>query len=308
LPGTVWSLLADGAFLLRVDPALAPLAERWLPTNAARADDFEGAALLDLCPASADAARPDAEPTFRFASTAGWLDGEGGVDLCSDSGSVAGRVEPARDRARLHVAAGEPAATELHDQAAVAAALLVDGLGRALLHAAGVVGPGGAWLLAGDSRSGKSTTCVTLVDGGWDYLSDDQVVLSDAAGTVGVEGWPRRFNLDAPPPAGRALWRAAMDPRERWPGREHRGGPLAGLLFPRIEAASPTQLAPVRPADVLGRLIRAAPWLLFGAAGASRLLALPATAAAAPSYSLRLGMDSYRNPEALLRCLAPATR
>ncbi len=303
-----WSLTDDGAFRLRAAPDVAPLIAGWIPINAIPTDDDgESAALLDIAPAAVHTRCPDAEPTFRFGSARGWLDGEGGVRLCSDGGSVTGRVEPARRSAYLHAASGG-AAAELHDQATVAAALLVDGLGRALLHAAAVVGPGGAWLLVGDSHSGKSTTCVTLVEGGWGYLSDDQVILSGTEGPVGVEGWPRRFNLDAPPPAGRALWRTAVDPREHWPGREHRIAPLAGLLFPHIDAASPTELTPLRSADVLGRLIRAAPWLLFGAAGAAGLLALLARAAAAPSFQLRLGMDTYRDPEAMLRCLARATR
>lgn len=302
-----WSLLAHGELRLRADPALAPLMEGWLPlfaTPVEGADD--GAALLDLREGAAAGARPEAEPTFRFGTAAGWLGPDGGVRMLADGGSVAGFVEPGRRRARLHATGGSE--TELHDQATVASALLVDGMGRALLHAAAAVGPGGTWLLVGDSQAGKSTTCVTLVDGGWGYLSDDQVILSDAAGAVSVEGWPRRFHLDAPPPAGRGVWRRAMDPRERWPGREHRSAPLAGLLFPRVEAGAPTELAPLRPADALGRLIRAAPWLLMGAAGASRLLALLGAAAAAPSFSLRLGMDTYRDPAALLRCLEPATR
>lgn len=301
-----WSLLAHGELRLRAEPALAPLIETWLPFSAFPADGADdGAALLELREGAAGA-RPDAEPTFRFGTAAGWLRPDGGVQMYADGGTLTGLVEPGRRRARLHAAGASE--RELHDQATIASALLVDGMGRALLHAAAAVGPGGAWLLVGDSHSGKSTTCVTLVDGGWGYLSDDQVILSDAAGAVGVEGWPRRFNLDAPPPAGRSLWRRALDPREHWPGREHRSAPLAGLLFPRVEAQSPTELTRVRPADALGRLIRAAPWLLLGAAGASRLLALLGAAAAAPSFSLRMGMDTYRNPEALLRCLEPAAR
>jgi hypothetical protein len=302
-----WSLLEHGELLLRADPALAPRIEGWLPLSAAPVDGVGGgASLLDLRAGAAPDARPNAEPTFRFGSAAGWLRPDGGVQMFADGGSVAGFVEPGRRHARLHATGGGEA--ELHDQATIASALLVDGMGRALLHAAAAVGPDGAWLLVGDSRAGKSTTCVTLVDAGWGYLSDDQVVLSGGPGAVSVEGWPRRFNLDAPPPAGRSHWRVPVDPRERWPGRELRNAPLAGLLFPRVEAGSPTTLTPLRPADALGRLIRAAPWLLLGAAGASRLLALLGAAAAGPSFSLRLGTDTYRNPEALLRCLEPAGR
>lgn len=45
------------------------------------------------------------------------------------------------------------------------------------LHAAGLGVAGGALLLAGRSGSGKSVLAAALVEAGWDYLSDDTVLL-----------------------------------------------------------------------------------------------------------------------------------
>jgi hypothetical protein len=63
----------------------------------------------------------------------------------------------------------------------VAAALLLNRQGKLLLHAAAFVAPDGlAWLLIGDSHSGKSTTCASLMRYGLAFLADDQVVVSAA--------------------------------------------------------------------------------------------------------------------------------
>lgn len=66
--------------------------------------------------------------------------------------------------------------------------------GRFHLHSAAVVNPvdGRGALLIGDSGAGKSTLTVQLARAGWNYLSDDVVVLSTLA--TGVHAfWRRRF-------------------------------------------------------------------------------------------------------------------
>jgi hypothetical protein len=45
------------------------------------------------------------------------------------------------------------------------------------LHAAGIASADGAMLLVGKSRSGKTTLAATLMGKGWDYLSDDTILL-----------------------------------------------------------------------------------------------------------------------------------
>ena len=101
------------------------------------------------------------------------------MQLCGALASSGGEVSFGSRVARLRVdpAIGPSAATDLYSMLTISAALLCAGLGRALLHAAAVVAPDGtAWLLVGDARSGKSTTCANLArgcgGGGWGYLSD----------------------------------------------------------------------------------------------------------------------------------------
>jgi hypothetical protein len=200
-----------------------------------------------------------------------------------------------------------PAAWTLFSAATLAAALLLGRMERALAHAAAVVGPDGrAWLLVGDSHAGKTTTSANLLQAGWRYVSDDQVVLYRAAdGELSAEGWPRPFHLDEGWEGGAPLHRrGTTDPRERWPGRWTRTAPLAGLLFPRVEAGRPTVREALPASDALARLLRQSPWLLADRGAAPRVLRLLQEAASLPAYALRLGLDTYADPERLVGVLA----
>src|SRR5437773_2182067 len=142
----------------------------------------------------------------------------------------------------------------------VPAALLCAGLGRALLHAAAVVAPDGtAWLLVGDARSGKSTTCANLArgGGGWGYLSDDQTVLAATEQGIMVEGWPRAFHLDEAWERGEVSGRRrAIEPAAVGIGDRRRLAPLAGILLPVVRPDQPTTLAPVSAGQALAELVR----------------------------------------------------
>src|SRR5439155_7437348 len=174
----------------------------------------------------------------------------------------------------------------------VSAALLLAGLGRALVHAAAVVAPDGdAWLLAGDARAGKSTTCATLASAGWGYLSDDQVVLTGREDGIEVEGWLRPFHLDGETGERREVAPAELGLGGGW----RRTARLAGAIFPVVAPAEPTLLTPVAAADALARLVRQTPWLLACRRTAPAVLALLTRAVADGAFSLRLGRDTYRD-------------
>jgi hypothetical protein len=189
----------------------------------------------------------------------------------------------------------------------LAAALLLGRMGRCLVHGAAVVSPAGAaWLLVGDTHAGKTTTCATLLDGGWRYCSDDQVVVSrgnDAA--LWVEGWPRVFHLDtghgdARPRGGP---RADVDAMARWPGRWVQRAPLAGVLLPAIDAELPTVLLPIDAAGRLAGIVRQSPWLFADASAAPSILVLLRAMALLPGHLLRLGRDSFAHPGRMLEVL-----
>nr|MCU0626959.1 hypothetical protein [Gemmatimonadaceae bacterium] len=80
----------------------------------------------------------------------------------------------------------------------LASGILLAQHGHLLMHAGAIVAPTGeAWLLVGDTHSGKSTTVATLIAAGWRWVADDTVVVTaDATGTLTAAGWVRQPHLD----------------------------------------------------------------------------------------------------------------
>jgi hypothetical protein len=74
-----------------------------------------------------------------------------------------------------------------------------------------------------------------------------------------------------------------------------------------VAAERPTELSPVAAAEALGALMRQSPWLLADRACAAAVLSFLREACERPAFSLRLGLDSYRDTARLLDVLAPAT-
>jgi hypothetical protein len=218
----------------------------------------------------------------------------GGVDL--EAGDAQVRVAPGD---------ADPAVRQLALYGAVwiSSALLLGRQARVMVHAGAVVAPDGrAWLLAADTHGGKTSTCMNLVRAGWDYLSDDHVVVGTNPGTGGlrVAGWPRRIHLDEGFEAGRPTGvRRQTDPACFGPGRWRRSAPLGGVLFTRVNADAPTGARPVPAPDTLGRLIRHAPWLLADPSAAPALLQVLKQMAGLPGYEISLGRDTYADPAAL---------
>jgi hypothetical protein len=209
-------------------------------------------------------------------------------------------------RARLEVpddrATDERVASHLYSMLTLSAALLLGRIDGALIHAGCVVDPNGrAWLLAGDTHAGKTTTTVSLVDAGWRFLADDQVVLrADGAGALDVQGWPRHAHLDEG-------WtesvitgtRAAVDLRARWGDRWLSHAPLGGVLLPEVHADAPTAARAVDAATSFTALVRQSPWLIVDCGAAPMVMALLQSAASRPAYALSLGRDSYARGDVL---------
>jgi hypothetical protein len=310
----VRALLEDGSLALRVDASVWEAVAPWVPRVPPREPaPGEARAWIRVEPGPPTFPPPDGPPGFHMRILAGWMRASGEALLSSPDLRVSAVAEPAALHAtvRVNAPAGPDAdrGVEMFEALTLPAALLLGRLGRTLVHAGAVVAPGGgAWLLAGATFGGKSTTCLNLIRGGWDYLADDHVVLSHApGGGVRVEGWPRRFNLDHGYAAGASVGvRGRVDPDAFGPGRWRRAAPLAGLLFTRVEAALPTALAPITPADALGRLLDQSPWLLVDTGAAAAVLALLGETARNPAWELRLGHDCYSDPLRLQTVLSPA--
>lgn len=296
---------------------LVPLLHRWLPLLpfGASPEDAPGSATIVVEADDGEApARPESAPVLRLGSVTAWVPAPGTVAVLGGTAGCRGQVRLDAGTARLTApsapADADAAAWDLYSMLTLSCALLLGRMRRALVHAAAVVAPDGrAWLLAGDTHAGKSTTSVNLIQAGWRFVTDDHGVLARGdGGEVRMEGWPRRFHLDEGWDAGAPLHRRGeVDPHQRWPGMWLRSAPVAGLLFPRVDAQQPTTLTRVAASQALAGLMRQSPWLLADRARAADLLALLTEACSLPAYTLRLGLDTYRDTARLLDVLRPAT-
>ena len=307
------SLLEDGSLGFRADAETWPAVEPWVPRIPPREPaPGEVRAWIDVRAGEPAFAAPAEPPALELRTVEGWVRPSGEILLLGPAGRVSATVAPAARRADVRLrdpaAAPETLGVEIMAALTLASAFLLGRLARTLVHAGAIVAPGGtAWLLAGGTFSGKTTTCVNLIRAGWDWLADDHVILARGVGGIEVEGWPRRFNLDHGYSSGSSLGvRSRVEPEGLGPGRWRRSAPLGGLLFPRVEAGSATALEPLHPAGALSRLLQQSPWLLADPGAAPAVLALLQDAARAPAFQLRLGRDSLGDATRLQDLLAAA--
>jgi hypothetical protein len=308
------ALLDDESLVLSIDPAARSAVEHWIPAATCPVPTAAGGCIRVHAGAGGTLAVPDGAATLDFQGLRCWFDHRTGRSvLLTGDGTLEGVIDLQQDAADLWIApGGHPGLLQVRTECAlnIAAGLLLGRRERVLVHAAAFVSPDGrAWLLAGDTFSGKSSTCATLIGAGWNYLADDQVVLgrrSDAE-HLEVVGWARHFSLDDGFAAGTSVRRRSpVDPASLGAGRWRQRAPLGGVLFPVVEADSPTRLEPMSSGEVLGGLIRQAPWLLADAGAARRVLDFLTGVATHPAYRLRLGFDTYAAAESLIAVLAPA--
>lgn len=201
---------------------------------------------------------------------------------------------------------------------AVQAALRRAGLYQ--FHAGCVVSDkdGAAFLLVGDSGCGKSTLTSTMVRSGWDFVSDDNLVLSDSP--EGIKAWALRryFTFDEATLNACNLTsyqesiggRLAGKPekfrfyaRQAFPGKFVATCLPAVILFPTVSREAKTRIQPLKQIDSLARLIRQCPWATCDAAAAPQhLQLLSRLARQTRSYTLSAGQDIFEAP-ASIPCL-----
>lgn len=298
------SLTTDEALAITVEEPAVRFAARWLPQGLA---DLSGHARATIDVKAGRAAEaPATMPTLSVGPVRGWMSDR---YLILRGTAAGGDVDLTSCRAVLRVdpESGDNGEADMYGMLTIAAGVLLAGLGRALIHGAAVVPPGdGAWVLVGDSGSGKSTTCATLCRAGWSYLSDDQVILSAAERGLVAEGWVRPFHLDGGWDLGKR-WgkREALDAARLFPGLRRVTAPFAGLLLPKVATQLTTATGPADPAEALAELIRQSPWVLLDRGAAPVVLDLLAAAASRcrPPQRLTLGNDSYGSPERMSKVL-----
>ena len=300
------SLLADGSLLLSVDEELRSYASEWMPSlPELRETSHPAGQSIRIDAGSLDRPHDLGDHSLSLGAVKAWLrDESNSAWLENPSSSITAKIDLTSGIANVAIDPDkQPNPFDVSALLTIVAGLLLIRRGRTPVHAGAVVHPetGLAWVLVGDSHSGKSTTTANLVRAGWSYLSDDYIVLSRGADdVVMVEGWPDDFHLDEG-------WHSGEPTGVRGTTRESdfrqdarkESAVLAGMLFPRVDPSLPTTISPVAGVIGLERIIRQSPWLVADPVSARGVLELMRSAASKDTADIRLGRDTFANPALL---------
>ena len=299
-------LVRDGTLILSVDESLIAAASEWMSSlPESRVASHPNGASIRVDRGDLPRVITADAPSLALGSVTAWIDAtHTSAWLENDARNVVATVDLEKRIARVAIADPDRVrATDVTSSLTIIAALLLVRDGRTAIHAAAVAHPetGEAWLLAGDSFSGKSTTTANLIRAGWRYLSDDYVVLSRSqSAEIEVEGWPDDFHLDEGWHRGESTGvRGTLREEDLPQGRRVSSAILGGILFPRVSAHEETSATKAAPVISLERLIRQSPWLIADNRSAGRVFQLLSDAASLPAGDLRLGLDTFADPEKL---------
>jgi hypothetical protein len=225
------------------------------------------------------AARPTApatRPVFHFPPLGAWASEAGGWHLVDDIAEV--DVQPAREHSTIRGWLADDATLEQVSRFAgltlwVALIECLRARGRYPLHGAALVDPSGRTVLfSGTKGAGKSTATLSLLERGYDVVTDDTLFLDHdpASGRVGLYGYRKRFHVRPDLVARRpdlAAWARHPEPyepqdklwlalEERFPGRTrtHAAAP-ARIFFPTITAHATSRDSPLSSRETLLRLL-----------------------------------------------------
>lgn len=182
------------------------------------------------------------------------------------------------------------------------------------LHAAGAVEPetGAGLLFVGPSGSGKSTNATQLAAAGWQYLSDDTLLLCDAGARVEARALRRVFAVTKPTTATRALagreeflsapahfdpHKLRFEPESVFPGGFRESCAPRIVFFPTLTREPESFTRKLSQSEAMARLIRMCPWAGYDKPSARAHLGLLARLARqAEAHELCAGADLFGDP------------
>lgn len=185
--------------------------------------------------------------------------------------------------------------------------LLLSARGFYPMHAAGVAWQGCGFLLAGCSGSGKTTLTCALTRSGWQYLSDDSVLLRQGASSLEALAFGRPFHCtsslfhhfpELAAVAGRpAHGKHLVDVGPVYPGLSRSTVRPGVVLFPEIANAPLSRLIPLNSSATLLRLVGEGAGFLHNRDFMTAQLALLGDLArTARGFRLLHGTDVYTDP------------
>jgi hypothetical protein len=182
------------------------------------------------------------------------------------------------------------------------------------LHGAGLIAPDGAgMIISGPSGSGKSTFATQLASVGWQYLSDDSLLLG--ASERGIQAHALRrvfaltesgvttargFDVQLPPTNVESFdpLKQRFEPAEVFPDRFAIQCLPKKLFFSRITHEAATRNRTLSPAETMAQLLRMCPWAAYDKAVAEpHLRVLEKLARQATGFELLAGKDLLGDPD-----------
>jgi hypothetical protein len=186
------------------------------------------------------------------------------------------------------------------------------------LHGAAVMRNGLGVLIIGSPGSGKSTLAIGLIRQGWDYLSDDALLLRENSNRIEALAFRKNFyvNADAAPnyaefPLGDEVpdsyggTKRRLKIEEVYPAQFVEKCHPTVLLFSRIVSDRQSALIPCDRITTLKNLLaQSGPQLFDQNSMGKQLELLAQLLRQSASYELKAGLDLYHDPGKLTRLLA----
>jgi hypothetical protein len=177
------------------------------------------------------------------------------------------------------------------------------------LHGAGLVEPkrGGGVLIVGPSGSGKSTLATQLASAGWQYLSDDTLLLFRTGEGIEARALRRVFAVTTPTVTSGVLadfeelltepvpfdpQKRRFEPEKVFPGGFVEACVPRNIFFPFITGEPLSQTRRLSQAETMARLIKMCPWACYDKPAArAHLGVLSSLARQSTGFELRAGTD-----------------
>ena len=186
--------------------------------------------------------------------------------------------------------------------------------GLFLIHAFAAAYEGKAVLLVGGIGAGKTTTGMSLLNAGWQLLSNDSPMINQTGEVLSypgvLAGYPdsfarfpatAKFAEQQPEQAGRQKLTIAAE--EIWPNVWLERAEVGAILFPQIMGEGEHGIRPLSQPETLSLLLPHAMEQWDTAMMPDHLAALRHLVEAAPAYELSLGLDVLGIPDVLVPLL-----
>jgi hypothetical protein len=259
-------------------------------------------------------AAPAGEPQFRQENLLAYYLVEGGVVAHFPRfGRLELDLENGRTEGRIVREALDPYGV-LEDIIAIGLSPHLRRSGMFLIHAFAAAFEGQAALLVGGVGAGKTTTGMSLLNGGWQLLSNDSPILNEKGKVLSYPGvlaafgdtfgrFPTTAHLEKETPEKKGRAKITVEAEAIWSDVWLGAAPAKAIFFPQIESRAEHEVERLSPPDALRRLMPHAIEQWDREMIGRHLLLLRNLVERTPAYLLRLGPDVLGIPGILAQVM-----